>query len=69
MTWKEQLDKAVAMARERGHAIVIGHPHEAPIAALRAWIPTLTDVSLVPITALLDGTGGVPAVAETSKTD
>ncbi len=66
---RQQLDKAVAMAREKGHAIVIGHPHEATIAALRAWIPTLKDVSLVPITALLDGTGGTPALAETSKAD
>ena len=57
------------MRRNADHAIVIGHPHEATIAALRAWIPTLKDVSLVPITALLDGTGGTPALAETSKAD
>ncbi|MEN3950614.1 divergent polysaccharide deacetylase family protein [Iodidimonas sp. SYSU 1G8] len=66
---RKQLDKAAAMAREKGHAIIIGHPHEATIAALRAWIPTLKDVSLVPITALLDATGGVPALATTPEAD
>jgi polysaccharide deacetylase 2 family uncharacterized protein YibQ len=49
-----QLDKAVELARRRGSAIVIGHPHPETLAALKAWIPTLSDVSLVPITALLD---------------
>lgn len=61
---RAQLDKAVELARKRGVAIVIGHPHKATVAALQAWIPTLQDVTLVPITALLNRPAQAPAVAE-----
>jgi len=61
---RAQLDKAAELARRRGAAIVIGHPHKATVAALHAWIPTLQDVTLVPITALLNRPAQEPAVAE-----
>lgn len=64
---RAQLDKAVELARKRGAAIVIGHPHKATVAALQAWIPTLEDVTLVPITALLNRPAQAPAVAETAQ--
>lgn len=51
---RAQLDKAAALARKHGSAIVIGHPHPATVAALHKWIPSLTDVTVVPITVLLN---------------
>lgn len=33
-----QLRKAEATARERGHAIAIGHPHKETVQALRQWL-------------------------------
>jgi polysaccharide deacetylase 2 family uncharacterized protein YibQ len=62
---RAQLDKALEVARKRGNAIVIGHPHKETVAALRAWIPTLGDVTLVPITALLDQSGTAVARGRT----
>jgi len=62
---RAQLDKAAELARKRGVGIVIGHPHKATVAALQAWIPTLQDVTLVPITTLLNRPRPEPAVAET----
>jgi len=35
----QQLALAERVARENGHAIAIGHPHPATIAALKAWLP------------------------------
>ncbi len=64
---RAQLDKAVEIARKSGSAIVIGHPHKETVAALKAWIPTLDGVTLVPITALLNQSG--TAVAQTGKID
>jgi hypothetical protein len=51
----EFLEKTVALAKKRGRAIAIGHPHPATVRALTAWLPTLAgqDISLVPITNLL----------------
>jgi uncharacterized protein len=42
-------------AARRGAAIAIGHPHEATLAALAAWIPTLAEkrLVLVPLTAIV----------------
>ncbi len=64
---RTQLDKAVELARKRGVAIVIGHPHKATVAALKAWIPTLQDVTLVPVTALLNRPAPAPAVAQSKE--
>jgi polysaccharide deacetylase 2 family uncharacterized protein YibQ len=60
---RAQLDKAVEVARKHGAAIAIGHPHKETVAALKAWIPTLDDVTLVPVTALLNRPAQPPAVA------
>jgi len=50
-----RLAELVKLARERGSAIAIGHPHEATLAALRRWLPTLAHqgVVLVPLTAVV----------------
>ncbi|MBI1179601.1 MAG: divergent polysaccharide deacetylase family protein [Alphaproteobacteria bacterium] len=58
-----QLEKAVALAREKGRAVVIGHPHPTTIAALKSWIPSLRGVTLVPITAVLEPGQAGQAVA------
>lgn len=50
-----QLDKAAALARERGAAVAIGHPHEATRQALEQWAPKLraAGVQVVPLGRLL----------------
>lgn len=50
-----QLEKAEAMARTRGQAIAIGHPHAQTIAALRDWIPAARrrGIALVPLSSLV----------------
>jgi hypothetical protein len=52
----EFLEKTVTIAKKRGYAIAIGHPHPATVRALTAWIPTLAgqNISLVPITDILN---------------
>jgi polysaccharide deacetylase 2 family uncharacterized protein YibQ len=48
-----QLRKAEALARSRGHAIAIGHPHPETLQAIRQWLKDKDDgVSVVPLTAL-----------------
>lgn len=48
-----QLRKAEALARSRGQAIAIGHPHPETLAAIRQWLKDKDDsVSVVPLTAL-----------------
>jgi len=55
-----RLAQLVTLARERGSAIAIGHPHEATLAALQRWLPTLSrqGVVLVPLTAVVKVSGG-----------
>ncbi|HYL33212.1 MAG TPA: divergent polysaccharide deacetylase family protein [Stellaceae bacterium] len=50
----------VDLAREHGSAIAIGHPHDATLAALQRWLPTLSrqGVVLVPLTAVVKVRGG-----------
>ena len=50
-----QLAELEAVARRRGSAIAIGHAHDATLAALRAWLPTLAEngYALVPLTAVV----------------
>ena len=50
-----QLAKAEEQARNSGSVIVIGHPHDATIAALAAWLPGLANkgITLVPVTAVV----------------
>jgi len=49
----KQLRKAEATARERGHAIAIGHPHKETVAALRQWLKEKdAAVQVVTVTSL-----------------
>jgi uncharacterized protein len=43
------------VARQHGSAIAIGHPHDATIAALKAWLPLLGEKGfvLVPVSAVV----------------
>jgi len=48
-----QLRKAERLALSRGHAIAIGHPHPATLAALRQWATHRSKrVSVIPISKL-----------------
>ena len=50
------LDKTVRVAKARGKAIAIGHPHAETLSALDKWLPTLEEnkIQLIPITAMID---------------
>jgi polysaccharide deacetylase 2 family uncharacterized protein YibQ len=50
-----QLHKLEALARKHGHALAIGHPREATLAALGPWLRTLDakGLQLVPASAFL----------------
>ena len=48
-----QLRQAEALARSKGQAIAIGHPHPETLQAIRQWLKEKDDsVSVVPLTAL-----------------
>jgi polysaccharide deacetylase 2 family uncharacterized protein YibQ len=50
-----RLAHAEDIARHRGYAVAMGHPHEVTIEALKRWLPTLDarGVALVPISAIV----------------
>jgi len=50
-----RLVDAEQTARRRGAAVAIGHAHDATLAALAAWLPTLAgkQIVLVPLTAIV----------------
>ncbi|MDE2229325.1 MAG: divergent polysaccharide deacetylase family protein [Alphaproteobacteria bacterium] len=50
-----RLAQLVAIARKRGSAIAVGHPHATTLAALARWLPTLRrqGIVLVPLTAVI----------------
>ncbi len=52
---RAQLGEVEQLARRHGSAIAIGHPHDATIAALSAWLPTLAarGFALVPVTTIV----------------
>jgi polysaccharide deacetylase 2 family uncharacterized protein YibQ len=52
----ERLAELEAVARRRGMAIGIGHPHDGTIAALAEWLPTLEakGFTLVPVSAVVE---------------
>lgn len=52
---KERLAKVEKVARERGTAIAIGHPHDQTLEALQTWIAELPSkgLQLVPLTAIV----------------
>jgi polysaccharide deacetylase 2 family uncharacterized protein YibQ len=52
---RRQLARLERIARDKGYAVAIGHPHDVTIAALRAWLPGLDarGFALVPISAIV----------------
>jgi polysaccharide deacetylase 2 family uncharacterized protein YibQ len=56
-----RLAEVERIARSRGEAIAIGHPHDATIAALAAWLPTLAErgFALVPLSTIVKRKMGV----------
>jgi uncharacterized protein len=50
-----QLARAEGIARSKGYAVAIGHPHDVTIDALRRWLPTLEarGFALAPISAIV----------------
>jgi polysaccharide deacetylase 2 family uncharacterized protein YibQ len=58
-----QLARVEQVARRDGSAIAIGHAHDATIAALRTWLPTLRrkGFALVPLTAVVQYRMRMPA--------
>ena len=52
---KGQILELVEIAKKRGSAIAIGHPHPSTIAALKEMIPLLNkDVDIVTVSSLID---------------
>lgn len=50
----QQLKEAERIARQKGYAVVIGHPYANTLAALDAWLPALEQagIKLVPVSTL-----------------
>jgi polysaccharide deacetylase 2 family uncharacterized protein YibQ len=50
-----RLAELEAVARRQGHGIAIGHPHDATLAALAAWLPTAASrgFALVPVSTIV----------------
>ncbi len=56
-----QLAEAEKIARSRGTAIAIGHPHDATLEALSRWLPGLGPrIVLVPVTEILRRRASTP---------
>lgn len=55
-----ELARLEALARKEGKAIAIGHPHDATLDALEAWLPTLRakGLQLAPVSALVEEGAG-----------
>jgi polysaccharide deacetylase 2 family uncharacterized protein YibQ len=51
----KQLEELARIAKERGHAIGIGHPHPATISALRKWLNEADrqGITIVPVSRLM----------------
>jgi polysaccharide deacetylase 2 family uncharacterized protein YibQ len=51
----QQLHQLEELARRRGHAVAIGHPHEGTLAALARWLPQARarGFVLVPVSAII----------------
>ncbi|MDH5723105.1 MAG: divergent polysaccharide deacetylase family protein [Alphaproteobacteria bacterium] len=63
---RDALKKLEAVARYKGHAIAIGHPHDETIEVLKEWLPTLKDkgFELVPASAVIHGQEQDKIIAE-----
>jgi polysaccharide deacetylase 2 family uncharacterized protein YibQ len=50
-----QLRRVETVARQKGMAVAIGHPHDGTIDALATWLPTLSEKGfvLVPVSAIV----------------
>ncbi len=48
-----QLKRMEQIARDKGAALAIGHPHAVTIAALRNWLRQNTEFAVVPVSALV----------------
>lgn len=55
---QSQLGRLVTLARRRGAALGIAHPHRATLAALRGFSPGRSGVTLVPVSRLLAADAG-----------
>lgn len=70
--WKDpaaiawQLKRVERLARERGYAVAIGHPHRTTLDALAAWIPQVQrrGFQLVPVSAIVRHRFGIAQHAE-----
>lgn len=50
-----QMERLLNVARKKGYAVAIGHPHSETIEALKAWAPHLRrQVTLVRVSEILD---------------
>jgi len=50
-----QLDRVIALSRQRGKALAIGHPYPETLAALESWLPALAaqGIKLVSVSDLI----------------
>lgn len=60
---RKQLAELERVATRRGTAVAIGHPHDATLEALAAWIPTMNSrgLQLVPVSAVVRQQRQAPA--------
>ncbi len=60
---RKQLAELERVANRRGTAVAIGHPHDATLEALAAWIPTMNarGLQLVPVSAVVRQQRQAPA--------
>ncbi|MSO75720.1 MAG: divergent polysaccharide deacetylase family protein [Alphaproteobacteria bacterium] len=51
---RHQLDQFERLARKAGHAVAIGHPHDATLGELAAWLPSVAERGfvLVPVSTI-----------------
>lgn len=66
---EEQLEKLVALAQRKGHAVAIAHPRSATLDVLEKQLPALAarGVQLVPVSHLLPAAENVPPDAASAR--
>lgn len=64
-----QLSTLERLAKVQGHAIAIGHPHPATLAALKAWLPKAQadGIEIVPLSALAQRLGMARVAVESRQ--